>query len=119
MRLTPDRSSVRLARQFVRATLESHQVPPEILDATELLASELVTNAIVHTGAPCELSVQVGRHDVRVEVRDDSRKVPVRRPIDRSAQSGRGLLIVDAMAKDWGTELLPDNGKRVWFQIDR
>ncbi len=81
-----------------------------------LLTSEVVTNAIVHAGAAPSLVVRFARGRVRVEVHDQHQDVPVRRPLNPLAASGRGMAIVDQLAREWGVEHVPD-GKRVWFEV--
>jgi hypothetical protein len=60
------------------------------------------------------LEARSGR--LRVEVCDRSRDVPRLRPESPSAPTGRGLLIVDHLADDWGVDLVP-GGKTVWFEM--
>jgi anti-sigma regulatory factor (Ser/Thr protein kinase) len=87
-----------------------------VVETVELLTSELVTNAIVHARSSPELVVRLTHERVRVEVHDFSSAVPVRRDIDPYETSGRGLAIVDELARDWGVEHVP-RGKRVWFEV--
>lgn len=110
----------------------SRQVNVRVVETVELLTSELVTNAIIHAarspafhhpagsllGHPAGpvLVVRLGSGKVRVEVHDGSPSVPVRRYPEPLDLSGRGVAIVDELAKDWGVEHLP-NGKRVWFEV--
>ena len=87
-----------------------------VADTVVLLTSEVVTNAIVHAGAaPC-LVVRLTRGRVRVEVLDQHADVPVRRHPGPMAVGGRGMEIVDQLARDWGVEHVR-NGKRVWFEV--
>jgi len=82
-----------------------------------LVASELVTNAVIHApqGA-VDLTVTVADSVVRIEVVDCSRVLPEpHRPTDEGT-NGRGLLLVDAVADTWGAELGP-SGKRVWAEV--
>ncbi|QKW10020.1 ATP-binding protein [Streptomyces sp. NA04227] len=86
-------------------------------DTAELLTSELVTNALVHTEGDAVLTVRLEAHQLRVEVRDFAR----RRPEPRAARAdhdtnGRGLHLVRSLARSWGVD--PDGqGKTVWFEL--
>jgi DNA-binding NarL/FixJ family response regulator len=114
-RLTTDHRTPRLARRFVMRALQRWEVQSE-LDVIELLVSELVTNSIVHGHSDVEVSVAVGSDRVRVSVFDSSRDALVRREPNAEGTSGRGLLMLDALAADWGTEFMP-GGKSVWFEV--
>lgn len=91
---------------------------PAALEATELLVSELVTNALTHTG-DAEIPVSVEHLDRRimVSVSDSSSEVPAPRQTDVTTPGGLGLRLVDRLADDWGVEQHPDDGKSVWFTI--
>jgi anti-sigma regulatory factor (Ser/Thr protein kinase) len=99
---------VRLAREFVAGVLgESHPLS----DLAVLLASELVTNSVRHSGSAIPgglvtVAVAVGGGGVRVEVTDRSGDgVPVLPPAplaDSGAAGGRGMRLVDACAVRWG-----------------
>jgi two-component sensor histidine kinase len=93
-----------------------------VLDSAALLTSELVTNSLRYAtpwqrGQRCiHLDVRVDTGCLRVDVRDPDTSVPSSREADEDAEHGRGLAIVAALAKDWGTTPEPD-GKRVWFTL--
>ncbi|MET9060294.1 ATP-binding protein [Streptomyces antibioticus] len=113
-----DRSSVPATRQFVRDVLADWRIP-RLSDTAELIVSELVTNAVLHTRAGV-LRVTVrclpgGR--VKVAVIDKSRDLPEMRPADDDADHGRGLAIVAACSQQWGADPLPW-GKRVWAVLE-
>lgn len=86
-------------------------------DTVAVLVSELVTNAVLHAYGP-HVRVRVLNHGLRlrVEVSDGSPELPVPRHARSSAESGRGLPIVEALAVAWGTEARAD-GKTAWFEI--
>ena len=88
------------------------------IDEVRLLVSELVTNAIVHAVGPCGLTLRIGADSIRVEVADTGGGgLQLRRP-EPTESSGRGLLIVDTLARDWG--VVHDGqtvGKTVWFEL--
>lgn len=108
-------SSVGEARRFAREQLQQWGAT-EALDSVSLVVSELVTNAVVHTGTPARLALQLRGGDLRVEVEDHhpGRAVPMvpERPLDRS-EHGRGLLITASLSSAWGVEYSPTT-KRVW-----
>src|SRR6478752_1943945 len=107
--------SVVEARRFAREQLEQWGATG-VLDSVSLVVSELVTNAVVHTGTPARLALQLQGADLRVEVEDHhpGRAVPMvpERPQDRS-EHGRGLLITASLSSAWGVEYSPTS-KRVW-----
>ncbi|MFF5159768.1 ATP-binding protein [Streptomyces sp. NPDC000348] len=82
-----------------------------------LLVSELVGNAVRHTGARVfGLRMRRRRGWIRIEVRDPSRGLPCLLPVQETDTSGRGLFLVDTLADRWGVDLLP-RGKTTWFEI--
>jgi anti-sigma regulatory factor (Ser/Thr protein kinase) len=87
----------------------------ELLDVVNLLVSELVTNAVVHGGSEAEVSVVLTPTALRVEVGDHDEHVPTVNQAADWATSGRGLALVDTMARRWGIEPVP-GGKVIWFE---
>ncbi|MEV7993966.1 ATP-binding protein [Streptomyces sp. NPDC086077] len=82
-----------------------------------LLVSELVGNAVRHTGARVfGLRMRRRRGWIRIEVRDPSRGLPCLMPVQELDVSGRGLYLVDKLADRWGVDLLP-RGKTTWFEM--
>jgi anti-sigma regulatory factor (Ser/Thr protein kinase) len=109
--------SVPAARRFVRDVLrdQSH----DILDAVELMASELAANCVQHAQTCFELAINdAQRQIIRVEVRDTGQGRPVPRSPTPNEQTGRGLRIVEAMSDAWGVER-SSSGKTVWFTVPR
>ncbi|MER5640720.1 SpoIIE family protein phosphatase [Kitasatospora sp. NPDC002227] len=94
---------------------------PELVDTAELLASEMVTNAIRHTDQDAMFTARLYREPsagtrLRVEVEDESDLWPTRRTPGEQASSGRGLMLVEALADAWGVEPR-GSGKRMWFEL--
>ncbi|UWE12063.1 ATP-binding protein [Actinacidiphila bryophytorum] len=90
---------------------------PQFGDTVELLVSELVGNAVRHTGARSfGLRMRRRRGWVRVEVRDPSRALPCLLPVHDLDISGRGLFLVDKLSDRWGVDLQP-RGKTTWFEL--
>lgn len=82
-----------------------------------LLVSELVGNAVRHTGARVfGLRMLRRRGWLRVEVRDPSRGLPCLLPVQPMDISGRGLFLVDKLSDRWGVDLAP-RGKTIWFEM--
>jgi anti-sigma regulatory factor (Ser/Thr protein kinase) len=105
------------ARRFVRAALESVEADPVVIETTELLTDELVTNAIVHAHCKSYLFVRAVRGVVRVEVTDPDERLPSMATPDTDAVGGRGLAIVNGLASAWGIERATAGGKTVWFEL--
>ena len=84
----------------------------------ELLTAELSANAIHHARTPFTVGIT---HDdegmLTVEVHDHDSTLPVMAPYDPAALGGRGLLLVDALSREWGVTSVPDDGKTVWFRL--
>ena len=104
------------ARRFVESVLEEGGLDHLAYSAT-MLVSELVANAVLHTGTSIEVVVCPERERVRVEVHDGSRQLPIRKHYSNMSGTGRGLLLVERMASDWGSDRTAD-GKVVWFELD-
>ena len=113
-RLPAEPIAARTARGVIRDALPA--ADQELLDSIQLLVSELVTNAVLHTSSAPRLDVHVGRSNIRVEVFDDDATPPQVR--ERAGPGGWGLQLVERLASRWGTTAQPD-GKVVWFEIDR
>ncbi|MFF2204728.1 SpoIIE family protein phosphatase [Streptomyces sp. NPDC058145] len=109
--------AVRHARRFTRRTLRTWGVSPDILDAALLVVSELVTNALVHTGGPVRLDLSLINHRLRLAVADTSPRSPVQpTSIGWEATGGRGILLVAAVSAAWGTVPV-SGGKQVWADL--
>lgn len=111
----------RVARRWLESQLDAAGVRQRLGDdrfeAVSLMASELVTNVIVHTTSEAVLHLSIARTRVTVSVHDDDALLPEPRPADGESTSGRGLLIVAGLAHRWGVEPMPPHGKRVWFTV--
>jgi anti-sigma regulatory factor (Ser/Thr protein kinase) len=105
--------SIAQAREFVRS--EAAAYPREVVDRAELIASELATNAVRHTGSPYSLSITTD-DTLRIEVFDRNLSPPVLQPKNPHAIGGRGLRVIAALAREWGYQSR-SNGKVVWAEI--
>lgn len=103
------------ARRFVARFVGKHS--PALVDASCLVVSELATNAVVHAQSDFAVDVVCSPLLARVSVSDGSARMPESKEgTDTSALSGRGLQLVRALSRNWGTEPL-EGGKAVWADI--
>ncbi|HEX2316592.1 MAG TPA: SpoIIE family protein phosphatase [Thermomonospora sp.] len=111
--LPADPAAVRRARGLVRTQLDRWDLD-ELSYTTELLASELITNALRYAPGPIELRLLLERTLV-CEVLDRSAALPRLRHAADDEENGRGLLVVSQLAHRWGTRRTP-TGKVVWCE---
>ncbi|MFI6639454.1 ATP-binding protein [Streptomyces sp. NPDC050504] len=114
-----DPAEVGRARRWARSRLVGSGIKDDepIAETLILLISELVTNAVVHTGCPAVLRMLFG-DTVRVEVADSSNRPPRPRHAEGDDTNGRGLELVDGLADRWGWQ--PEGaGKSIWCEVDR
>lgn len=109
----PDGPSARAARRFVAEAVAAIGMPT---DEALLLASELVTNVVLHARTDFVVRMAVTEDALRVAVVDENTRLPTRVAAPVDATSGRGLSIVDAVAQRWGVEAHA-GGKTVWFEL--
>ncbi|MFI0721821.1 ATP-binding protein [Streptomyces sp. NPDC021224] len=114
--LTSRPESASTARRMALDVLRKWALPA-YGETVELLVSELVGNAVRHTGARSfGLRLRRRRGWIRVEVRDPSRALPCLLPVRETDVSGRGLFLVDHLSDRWGVDLQP-RGKTTWFEL--
>ncbi|MFJ2111807.1 MULTISPECIES: ATP-binding protein [unclassified Streptomyces] len=115
-----DLAAVPEVRHALREMLR-HWEERDSAEVAELLMSELVTNALVHTETGAVVTATVADSHLRVEVRDFVAALPHRllpdRPAPDDATHGRGLALVRSLADDWGIRARPV-GKVVWFELN-
>ncbi|MCS0634135.1 ATP-binding protein [Streptomyces sp. LP05-1] len=118
VRLPSRPESARTARRLTQCVvLRQWGLSPVIAEHAILLVSELVGNAVRHTGARVfGLRMLRRRGWIRIEVRDPSRGLPCLMPVRELDTSGRGLFLVDKLSDRWGVDLLP-RGKTTWFEM--
>ncbi|MBA0053269.1 ATP-binding protein [Streptomyces sp. AJS327] len=118
-----DPADVGRARGWARSRLAGAGVSADesLAENLVLLVSELVTNAIVHAGAPAVLRLLLPTRQcagaVRVEVLDASGRPPRQRRAEGGDTNGRGLELVSCLADRWGWQQ-EGTGKRVWCELD-
>jgi anti-sigma regulatory factor (Ser/Thr protein kinase) len=107
--------SVPAARRFATNALRGAST--EILEAVELMVSELATNCIRHTDSGFDLTIIRRGPEIRVEATDHAGGTPTMRSPKPTDASGRGLKIIDMLSAGWGVEAESGMGKTVWFTI--
>ncbi|EDY44513.2 SpoIIE family protein phosphatase [Streptomyces sp. SPB074] len=112
--LPRDPQSVGKAREFTRERLAGWGLEA-LADTTELLVSELVTNALRYGDGEIRLRLLLDRTLV-CEVWDEGLVQPRRRRAKDTDEGGRGLQLVGLLAASWGSRRTP-HGKTVWFEL--
>ena len=118
--LPDDTSSAARTRAAVREALSGWGLS-ELEPVASLVATELVTNAVIHADSgPTQLLVSVHGSRLRIEVSDgDSSRLPRRMHREVTAEGGRGLALVDSLCAAWGTRRPRiGKGKTVWCELD-
>jgi len=102
-----------------RRLLVAEGLDPDLDHTVCLLVSEIVTNAVRHSGASggdrVVLAARLNRDFARIEIRDPG---PGFDPAIRHGAPGFGLRMLDALASRWGVDR-DEHGTRVWFEVDR
>ncbi|MFI7415346.1 ATP-binding protein [Streptomyces sp. NPDC049627] len=104
----------RRLRRIARASL-SHWGRADLIETVDLLLTELATNALRH-GSGLDVGVRISMQDdhLKIEVNDGSSALPELRNAEHDDEGGRGLFLVDALAKDWGVSL---DGTTTWCTL--
>lgn len=111
----PQPGQVGAARRFAMDTVGQWGLEHEDV---VLVTSELAANAVVHAGTPFTVALILDGHRITIEVADQDPRLPEFAPDSVLAQGGRGLLIVDRLARAWGARPGPVVGKVVWAEFD-
>ncbi|WP_024760307.1 SpoIIE family protein phosphatase [Streptomyces exfoliatus] len=108
------------AREQLRQLLHDWKDEDQ-LDSAVLMVSEMVTNVLVHTDGDALLIAEVACGEesrrLRVEVSDQSDELPHKRHPGEMASSGRGLLLMEMLADEWGFDPRGE-GKSIWFELN-
>ncbi|NEB76752.1 ATP-binding protein [Streptomyces sp. SID14478] len=122
LQLSPTPRGARLARLLATERLRAWNVPYE---AAAHVVAELAANAVTHGRVPgrdfrLRLALRSTAYDtIRVEVTDTRGDLaPETRAPDPDAESGRGLLLVEALATRWGVTREPPPRKTTWAELD-
>src|SRR5690606_14405324 len=113
--LQPRPTTPGLARRLLRTTLAEWGLE-EMTDLVELLATEVITNAVRYASRPIDLRLL--RTDILLcEVTDDDQHRPVLRQASATDENGRGLQLVSHLSRRWGASAKTTR-KVVWFELD-
>lgn len=105
-------------RQVVTSQLSRWNIGDDLQNPVLLCLSELLANVVRHVpGRSCSLTLEYGPA-LRLVVRDSSSDLPEVRTAADLDESGRGLLLIDAIASRWGAKAT-SSGKDVWVEFDR
>jgi anti-sigma regulatory factor (Ser/Thr protein kinase) len=113
LHLAAQPTSARRARAFVR-----DQVAAPLAESAELVASELVTNGVLHAQGPLTLGIVAGDDCVLIGVSDESDERPAEHEPSLSAEGGRGIALVASIARWWGVHR-QESGKIIWCLIEK
>lgn len=112
-----ERALLLSVRSQARAAMASWALVDEVVHTATVLASELVTNAVLHGAGSVELRLRLTRDRLVVEAEDGAGDLPRRRRARAEDESGRGLQLVASLADRWGARR-SDHGKVVWAELD-
>jgi anti-anti-sigma regulatory factor/anti-sigma regulatory factor (Ser/Thr protein kinase) len=115
--LAPTPTASAAARGFVRETCRYWQLAlpdASVVERAVLLANELVTNAVVHAGTGLWLRLELRGDWLHIAVRDDNPRLLRLVVPEPQAEGGRGLWLVEQLARSWGVSPHPEGGKVVW-----
>ncbi len=116
--VTGDAREATTARVGVRQFLAAEADPNSDLDGAEMIVGELVSNVIIHAPGPIGLYVSWSGETAVLIVSDRGQGIPkVRLCPDGNAESGRGLLIVEALASSVEVYSIPYQGSRVVVEL--
>ncbi len=111
------------ARHAVAGLVADGVLEPDLLHDVQLVVSEVVTNSVRHSGSnePIRLRAWRRSRGLKVEIADGGFGFEPGDPsapdrLDRDAEGGRGLLILESLADRWGVS--GEARTRVWFEID-
>ena len=116
LELPPAAASVRDGRRFITSVLETWGMP-ELIETAALLTSELLTNSVLHARTEILLTVVQRGDSIEIVVRDGSRHGPRRRRHTQDATTGRGLELLERLARSWDVAV-DEDGKAVTFVLD-
>ena len=120
MQLPASRRGARQARLLAVERLRAWRLPPETHGTAAQIVAELAANAALHGRVPgrdFRLTLSTSGGTLRIEVTDArSDRLPLRATAS-GGESGRGLLLVEALADRWGVVQGPEPCKTVWAEL--
>jgi hypothetical protein len=111
--LPDDATCIGHARRVVQQTCDDWRINQITVEATQVV-SELAENALVHAGSARWLRLELRGRTLTVAVTDPEPREPRLRPTDQRKAGGRGLVLVAALSRAWGSTPQPQGGKTVW-----
>ena len=115
--LPSDLTAAGAARAVARRVLPGW-LRSSVLEPVLLVVSELVGNAVRHGRPPVNLRLTGTVKGVRVGVHDEDAQSPATQVLTSSAESGRGMFLVDAVSVETGVEQIEGDGKVVWARVE-
>lgn len=114
-------ASVPVIRALVRKVADAWGYERELIDDAELVAAELTANAVLH-GRPrgcdrLDVRLKPGQKRLRIEVADCGSSLPNQKVAGSASETGRGLLLVEAVCRRWGVVREIPKGKTVWAEL--
>ncbi len=111
-------SSVAKARFLLRTTLLSWEYGDDVIEPALLIMSELATNAVLHAteSAVFKVVCELQQNTLTIGVIDYDSRLPTKRDLGIEGEGGRGLLVVETLADDWGCQSLAP-GKLVFGRL--
>ena len=116
VRLAGELRSAIEARRLVEDELGPAGAGEDTMLHTQLVVTELVTNAARHAQTPVDLTVSVAVGRVRVEARDGSAATPTSPDVDTPTRH-RGVHLIEDLSERWGVEAQDAGGKVVWCEL--
>jgi anti-anti-sigma regulatory factor/anti-sigma regulatory factor (Ser/Thr protein kinase) len=120
LRLGATATAPAAARLYVRDVLQYWRLAlpgQDVIDRAELLADELVTNAVVHGRTSLRLRLELRGDLLHIGVHDASPRLLRLVPDDPESEAGRGLRLVEQLSTAWGVHRGRDGGKVVWCTL--
>ncbi|GAA4229946.1 hypothetical protein GCM10022254_23560 [Actinomadura meridiana] len=118
--IPPTKNAPKIARDFLAGCFCDLGIADDYVG--RVVVSELVSNVHVHVKFG-QVTVRVFEDErgdcVVIEVEDASRRLPVIKEVEGSAESGRGLSMMSLLVREWGVRLTSEEGKIVWARLDR
>ena len=110
--------AVRSARKEIDQVCLDNGIELDVVEHVSLVASELVTNSVMHAATSVRVTLEKWQNSLRLVVEDENPAEPVVTSNDAESEGGRGLHIVNELCQDWGFEATAE-GKKVWAAFSR